>query len=158
MKDLTKEEINVLSSILQKLSDDEKHEEIKKLSAEETFEKFWNEKKNLIPNMTIKEFAKLMFMQGTFAENDSTDISIEEVIREVESAQFIENVKDWMNGKGKSDLCQENPFVTVIKKVCPCANCQAHQDMYCDGDPACEVDVEEKINVEELIGNNPQVI
>lgn len=162
MAEITQEMIDSLANLLNTLQDSKKYEEIQLPTREEFFERYWKYAQENLPlsEMSVKEIAKTFFMQAASTEfAKPSEIPMEQLIEEVESIQFLEDVKSWMECKEKYNWATppENPFVTVIKKICPCGECLAHQELICDGDPNCEVEVEEQINLNEVIGKNPQV-
>lgn len=62
-------------------------------------EKNWKYAQNNLPlsEMSIKEVAKTFFMQAASTEfAKPSEISMEQIIEEVESIQFLEDVKSWM--------------------------------------------------------------
>lgn len=157
---ITDEMINSLANLLTALQENKTCEDKFKFpSREEAFEKFWKYTtlNDSLTEMSQKELARRFFMQGTVTDVSQNEISMEEVIDELENQQFINDVKDWMDCKEKHWDAPENPFVTVIKKIYPCGECLAHQELLCEGDPECEIEVEEKININELVGEHPQV-
>lgn len=156
MSEWTEKDLNELATaIAKKLGDDVKWEapSIAEKTSKEMFDEFMKSRQKYLLNLPVAEIAYMFYLQGVAdARFINDDVSIEEVTKIFEDNDFIENVQKWITMKNENVTpLPQNPIVEVVKKICPCGDCQAHQDLLCDGDENCTIDEVEKINIVDLI-------
>jgi len=159
--ELSKEEIKLLSEeIAKKLNENIQFQpaDSQPLNTKESFQRFFDKREKYLLNLPIAEIAYMFYLQGiSDGPKIKNDISMEELISEIEADTFIESVKGWISMKDNgTNPLPNNPIVEVVKKIIPCTNCQSLYDGYCDGDECLEQEKVEEINLEKQIKENAE--
>ena len=82
------------------------------------FDRFYNYLKNNVgfENLTLKEICQRMYNQG-YSDNyeGGKEITEEEVLKEIETNLFIEQIQDFLNNPEKhKDFLKSTPYVRVV--------------------------------------------
>lgn len=100
------------------------------------FERFYNYLKNDIgfENLTLKEICQRMYNQG-YSDNyeGGKEITEEEVLKEIETNLFIEQIQDFLNNPEKhKDFLKSTPYVRVVFPCTQSDKCIAFPDRCSD--------------------------